>query len=92
MPVLANFSCSCLTWQQCRDANRAQEEWFGNAASFQDKTGLFDPQPPLTNHEVAFGAGPGCSLQEELQFCCLGRKHAAETMAFQAAMLCAQIG
>lgn len=55
MSVLVIVSCSCLTQQQCRDANRAQEEWFGNAASFQDKTGLFDPQPPLTNHEVAFG-------------------------------------
>lgn len=70
MPVLVNLSCSCLMWQQRRDANRAQEEWFGNAASFQNKTGLFDPQPPLTNHEVAFGASPECSLQGELHRCC----------------------
>lgn len=76
-------SCSCLTWQQCRDANRAQEEWFGNASSFQDKTGLFDPQPPLTNHEVALGACLGCSLQGELHFSCMGAVHAAQTMAFQ---------
>lgn len=42
-----------LTQQHCRDANRAQEEWFGNAASFQEKTGLFDPPPLLTNQQVA---------------------------------------
>lgn len=34
------------------DANRAQEEWFGNAASFQEKTGLFDAPALLTNHQV----------------------------------------
>lgn len=42
----------CLTQQHCRDANRAQEEWFGNAASFQEKTGLFDAPALLTNHQV----------------------------------------
>ncbi|DBA71150.1 hypothetical protein WJX79_002426 [Trebouxia sp. C0005] len=34
------------------DPNRAQEEWFGNANSLQEKTGLFEHQPPLTNHQV----------------------------------------
>jgi len=48
----------CVTLRKsawmCRDPNRAQEEWFGNANSLQEKTGLFEHQPPLTNHEVSY--------------------------------------
>ena len=51
----AVYVCATLRMSDwmCRDPNRAQEEWFGNANSLQEKTGLFEHQPPLTNHEVS---------------------------------------
>jgi hypothetical protein len=56
-PVLFGAVGVCATLRttdwMCRDPNRAQEEWFGNANSLQEKTGLFEHQPPLTNHEVS---------------------------------------
>lgn len=59
LPAVHVFEgCVCATLRttdwMCRDPNRAQEEWFGNANSLQEKTGLFEHQPPLTNHEVSY--------------------------------------
>ena len=49
-PAKCDPSQAVNTIGDCRDVNRAQEEWFGG--SLRDKTGLFFPQNQCATQEV----------------------------------------